>query len=312
MEIQDKYPVFDYDPKKIRGYLFSDKCPDYVSGEKYLNIAEKKARNWRYISLFDKNRDLFYKTILNYWPRIWKASSYNLKYTYNVDLSNIDDVKKIIEQAKKEYRPFDGGDSFSTLYKAFEIFLNTICSEIADLKRELNHLLATEQIPKECSASSQSKVQKETNNGLDVAKNTRSGRNCLRLKFQCSEDSLESIGKAFQKLADLNILKLPENFNISDYFSVRREGKNRQTLLERIDWTRLKGLPGFVAFIEILEEKYNLKMNPIQVRATFKYHGENITDSYETYKSSKPAPHNSFKKRESIERHKAELREILD
>ena len=183
MEIQDKYPIFDYDPKKMRGYLFSDECPDYVSGKKYLNIAEKKARNWGYTLSFDKNRDLFYETILNYWPRIWEAASNyykdNTKLSNTIwraglddyknsgmDLSNENDVKKMIETVKKEPQCLDDGLKIKMFHIAFRGFIDTICSEIDDLKQELNYLLATEQFPKECSVPSQS-IQKESDNGLE-------------------------------------------------------------------------------------------------------------------------------------------------
>ena len=146
MEIQDKYPVFDFDLKKIRSYLFSNKCQDYMSGKKYLDIAEKKARRWERTLLFDENEDKFYETVLNNWPRIWEASSNCMKHTYRVDLSNIDDVKKTIEQAKKEYHRLNAGDSLRTFYIAFGIFINKICSEIDDLRQELKYLIDTEQI----------------------------------------------------------------------------------------------------------------------------------------------------------------------
>ena len=89
------------------------------------------------------------------------------------------------------------------------------------------------------------------------------------------------------------------------------EKKNKQTLEAIIDWNSTKDLAGFVAFIEILEKDYGVKTRPIQVWATFTRCGKKLNkDSYNTYKNSKPAPSNDFKKREAVERRKAELRNI--
>ncbi len=143
------------------------------------------------------------------------------------------------------------------------------------------------------------------------AETTGDNRNSLWLKFHCPKDNLKIIEGKFQELAHKGILKLPENFVISNYFSTSHEKKNKQTLEAIIDWNSTKDLAGFVAFIEILEKDYGVKTRPIQVWATFTRCGKKLNkDSYNTYKNSKPAPSNDFKKREAVERRKAELRNI--
>ncbi len=142
------------------------------------------------------------------------------------------------------------------------------------------------------------------------AETTGDNRNSLWLKFHCPKDNLKIIEGKFQELAHKGILKLPENFVISNYFSTSHEKKNKQTLEAIIDWNSTKDLAGFVAFIEILEKDYGVKTQPIQIRNTFTIGGEKInTGSFNTYRSSKPAS-DSFKKREAIERRKTELRVI--
>ncbi len=139
------------------------------------------------------------------------------------------------------------------------------------------------------------------------------GKNSLWLKFQCPKNNLKNVGEIFQKFGHENILKIPEDFNISNYFSAQREEKNTQTLGERIDWKPKKDWAGLVAFIEILEEDYEVKTQPSQAWSTFTKCGKKINKGcYNTYKSSKPAPSNDFKKREAVDRRKAELRNIID
>ena len=126
-------------------------------------------------------------------------------------------------------------------------------------------------------------------------------------KFQCPEDKIKSIDEVFRKLEYREILILPENFNILNYFSVKRENKDKKTLREHIiDWTVPDDLAGLVAFVEILEDEYNVKTEPSQVRATFQRCSKD-TGSYETYKGSKMTT-NSYDKRNKIDERKSQLK----
>ena len=299
-----KYPVFAFNFRDIRKYWKN--LPDYETCDEYLNYAEgqHEHRTARFTSILIDMMDIG-QYIVNPIPPEGTEEALRIHNTF---LNTISEKLGIDPIFAVKY-PWMVYDEQTNAMRFDRNKIEVFFTAMFELERqELKYFRDRGDIPRRDKRSKKG----ETDHRAEKSNGKTDGKATWYLyKFQCPEDEIKRIDKAFQKLSHEASLKLPENFNILNYFSVNHEKKDIKKLREQaIDWAIPEDLAGFVAFIEILKKDYGVKMMPSAVKATFTRAG-NLVGSYETYKRSKNAT-GGFEKRTKIEERKSQLKKILE